>query len=270
MEKILLATDGSERNEGAVREAIKLTKTTEGKLLALFVVQANTVLMAEGGSELERMEKEAREHLENVRERAASEGVECELLVHEGEQPFRFIIDEAEKQGASTIVMGRRGLTGVERLVMGSVTARVIGHAASKVLVVPCDCEVSLERILLATDGSEHNQPAVAEALRLARRFGGKLTALAAFTSEADRVTAEESVAKVVELAGKDDIEVEALALEGSPASAIANMAEEQGAGLIVMGSHGRTGIARLLMGSVTEAVIGHTGSAVLVVPKGV
>ncbi len=269
MEKILLATDGSSRNERAVKEAIKLAGGAAGKLLALYVVQANMVMMAEGGEELAQMEKEARAHLDQVKEQATAEGVECETLVHEGEQPYAFIVEEAEKQGVSTIVMGRRGLAGVERLVMGSVTARVIGHAPCKVLVVPSEAKVGFESILLATDGSEHNQPAVSEALNLARRYGGKLTALSAFTSEADRVSAEESVEKVVGLAA-DDVEVEAMAVEGSPASAITNIAEEQGVDLIVLGSHGRTGLSRLLMGSVTETVIGHTDRAVLVVPQGV
>jgi nucleotide-binding universal stress UspA family protein len=72
----------------------------------------------------------------------------------------------------------------------------------------------------------------------------------------------------VRELIEREGIKVEALTLKGEPYEVIVNTAKQKNAGLIVVGSHGRTGMERLLMGSVTERVIGHSGGTVLVIPR--
>ena len=73
----------------------------------------------------------------SVKSRASKENVECETIVHEGEEPFRYIVDEADRRKAEMIFMGRYGRTGLKRLLMGSVTAKTIGHSTCKVMVVP-------------------------------------------------------------------------------------------------------------------------------------
>lgn len=77
---------------------------------------------------------------------------------------------------------------------------------------------------------------------------------------------AKESIDMVREVTEREGIKVEALTLKGKPYEIIVKTAKEKNAGLVVVGSHGRTGMERLLRGSVTERVIGHTESAVLVV----
>ena len=69
-------------------------------------------------------------------------------------------------------------------------------------------------------------------------------------------------------VAEKEGIKIEALTLKGEPYEVIVSTATRKNAGLIVVGSYGRTGIERLLMGSVTERVIGHAACPVLVVRK--
>ena len=66
--------------------------------------------------------------------------------------------------------------------------------------------------------------------------------------------------------AGIKDVEVEPRLVEGEPADTIVNLARERGADLIVIGSHGRTGLSRLLMGSVAEHVVRTAGCPVLTV----
>jgi nucleotide-binding universal stress UspA family protein len=69
-----------------------------------------------------------------------------------------------------------------------------------------------------------------------------------------------------LELASKEGLKIEGAAVIGKSYEVIVDMAKQKQADLIVVGSHGRRGLERLLMGSVTERVIGHSGTAVLVI----
>ena len=143
LEKLLLATDGSKFSEGAIREVINLAKICSSKIYAVSVVEINPEFMAQAPQLVEKYEKETRQHLESVKSRASKEGLDCEVIVHEGEEPYQYIIDEAAKKQAEMIIMGRYGRTGLKRLLMGSVTARVIGHSPCKVMVIPETAKVS-------------------------------------------------------------------------------------------------------------------------------
>jgi len=135
---ILLATDGSESAEAAIQEAINIAQGCAGKLYAVSVVEVNPEYEALAPQLVEKAENETREHLEAIKERASKAGVNCEIIAHQGEEPYQYIVEEASKKKADMIVMGSHGRTGLKRLMMGSVTSRVIGHAPCKVLVVPC------------------------------------------------------------------------------------------------------------------------------------
>jgi nucleotide-binding universal stress UspA family protein len=77
---------------------------------------------------------------------------------------------------------------------------------------------------------------------------------------------AKKSVDQVRKTAEKEGLKIETLTPKGTPYEVVVKTAEKKDADLIVIGSHGRTGIARFLMGSVTERVIGHAECPVLVV----
>jgi len=137
-EKILLATDGSESAAAAIQEAINIARVCSSRLYVLSVVEVNPEYEALAPNVVEKAETETKEHVDSVKKRAEKEGIPCETIVHQGEEPYRFIVDEAKKAKTDMIVMGSHGRTGIKRLMMGSVTARVIGHSPCKVLVVPC------------------------------------------------------------------------------------------------------------------------------------
>ncbi|HAK88997.1 MAG: hypothetical protein A2077_01360 [Nitrospirae bacterium GWC2_46_6] len=134
--KILVATDGSDFSKAAVCQAISLAKICSSKIYAIAIVEVNSEFESLAPDLVEKMEKETKEHLESVKAQITSEGLECETIVHQGEEPYEFIVSEAEKLKADIIVMGSHGRTGLKRLLMGSVTSRVIGHAPCSVLVV--------------------------------------------------------------------------------------------------------------------------------------
>jgi nucleotide-binding universal stress UspA family protein len=136
--RLLLATDGSESAEAAIKEAITIASICSSRLFVMSVVQVNPEYETLAPQVVEKAESQTKRHLDSVKAMARKRGVVCQTIVHQGEEPFQFIIDEAIKEKADMIVMGSHGRTGLKRLMMGSVTARVIGHAPCKVLVVPC------------------------------------------------------------------------------------------------------------------------------------
>ncbi len=285
LEKVLLSTDGSEYSEGAEREAIKLAKSCSSKLSVLSVVETNPEYEALAPAVMEKAERTARQYLTAFKTRADREGVDCDIVIREGEEPYRVIVDEAGNDHSSLIVMGRKGRTGLKLLVMGSVTARVIGYAPCNILVVPKDARLDFKSILVATDGSPSSSAAASEAVGLAKRNNSMLTVVSVVPSELlppldldvtvnqrelieKKVMheAEKNAATVKEAAQKEGVAVRAFVLNGKPAEAIIETAKERRADLIVVGSHGRTGVERLLMGSVAERVIVLASSPVLVV----
>ena len=268
LEKLLLPTDGSKFSEGSIREAISLAKNCSSKIFVLSVVEMNPEFEALAPEIIEKMEKETRQHLESVKSRALKEGVDCEIIVHEGEEPYQYIVAEAAKRKVEMIIMGRRGRTGLKRLMMGSVTARVIGHSPCKVLVIPETAKVSYRNILIATDGSKYSDAAALEAISIAKRCGSDLIALSIATKDKDLPSAKKSVEKISQIAEKEGLKSKTMTPRGTPYNVIVETAEKKNADVIVVGSHGRTGLERLLMGSVTERVIGQANCAVLVVKK--
>ncbi len=284
-EKLLLATDGSQFGEGAIREAIQLAKKCSSKLSAISVIETNPEYATIAPQLLEKAEKAAREHLESVKAQAKKEGVDITTSILEGEDSYNYISEEAAKNKISMIIMGRRGKTGLKRLVMGSTTARVIGHAPCNVLVVPRAAQVEFKNILVATDGSRHAAAAASEAIGIAKKNKGKLIVLAVVPSEsmqpmdivhsemsrdviaAKELSLAENSAKAVKAAAqKEGVAVEAFIMGGRPADAIVQTAKEKNIDVIMLGSHGKTGVDKLLMGSVAERVIVLASCAVLVV----
>ncbi len=285
LERLLLSIDNSEFSEGATREAIGLAKKCSSRLFALSVVETNPEYETIAPQLVEKELEKARTHLESVRERASKEGIDCEIILHQGEEPYRYVIDEAAKKGAEVIIMGRRGRTGLKRLMMGSVTAKVIGHAACDVLVVPRASRVELKNILVATDGSKYSDAAARKAIGMAKRCGSHLTVMSVVPSESispldivhsdmhreliaekERKAAQCNIDGIKELAEREGVSVESIIGEGRPYEAIIETATEKKIDLIVVGSHGRSGLEKLLMGSVTERVIVLSPCAVLVV----
>lgn len=134
--KILVATDGSEFSKAAVRQAINLAKICSCKIYVISIVEINPEFESLAPDLVEKMEKATKEHLDGIKAQIIKEGLECETIVHKGEEPYEFIVSEAEKLKVDVIVMGSHGRTGLKRLLMGSVTEKVIGHTSCPVLVV--------------------------------------------------------------------------------------------------------------------------------------
>ena len=128
-------------------------------------------------------------------------------------------------------------------------------------------------KVLLATDGSEDAELAASTAIDLANKTGSQLHVVhimdvvsSVVLDEADARGLLDALVKRLEDAGS--LSAQAHLSEGVPAAEIVALGEEIGAGLIVVGSRGLSGVRRALMGSVSDAVTRHAHCPVLVVRK--
>lgn len=266
MEKLLVATDGSTYSENAVKKAILLAKKCSSRLFAISVVITNLEFEVTMPQIVEEEEKKAREHLESIKARASKENVDCNITVIHGDEPYQDIVRKASENRVDMIIVGRHGRTGLLRLMMGSVAAKVIGHAPCNILVISPAATTDFKNILIATDGSRYSEAAVREAIGIAKRCNSSLVIVSVASLDVEIKSAEDNVKRAVELASKEGVKAEGVTIIGKPYEAIVEAAQQKHADLIVVGSHGRRGLERLLMGSVTEKVIGHMEAGVLVV----
>jgi len=267
-ERILVATDGSNYSEGAVREAISFSKICSSNLTVMTVLEV--IADGETATQLveEEMEAEARRRLDAVKEQARQEGVECETFIAFGD-PHQSIIDEAAKRKIDIIFMGRRGRTGLGKLLMGEVATKVVGNADCKVIVVPSAAAIGPKNILIATDGSGHSLAAVEEGIKIAAKCGSSVIAFSSARSQDKLGAAKANVDKVLEMAKGMNISAEGLTPIGRSKDLIPETAAGRGVDLIVMGVPVISGVKKLFSGSATEQVIGKAGCAVLIVKGG-
>ncbi|MGB3908640.1 MAG: universal stress protein [Methanomethylovorans sp.] len=138
------------------------------------------------------------------------------------------------------------------------------------------------KKIFVATDGSEQNRRAIEYSIELAKIAGGKIfvgyvvdtAAFASIPMDAGwemmygllKTEASDAVQKVEQLAKQADVEVETVILEGHPSNEIIEFAQKNGMDVIVVGTLGKSGLDRFLLGSVAEKVTRNSPVPVLVV----
>lgn len=268
-DKLMVCTDGSEGGNNAVAVTLELAKACGSQV---YVVQALEIV-AEFQAVMPDLRcalvEEGQRNMQLIEAASAKLGVPIQPLLPVGPQPYAAIVAEIEKNAPDLVIMGRRGKHGLAALFMGSVTARVIGHSPVNVLVVPRGGSIGFQRILVASDGSPHSEVTWELALAMAKQAGSQLIAVAVAEEEGDIIEAKALVHKMLTAANLAGMPLKGVSPQGvAPDAGIIQQAIKNEVDLIIMGSHGRTGLKRLLMGSVTERVIGQAPCPVLVVKK--
>ena len=216
-----------------------------------------------------------------------------DVIVREGADAKAEILKEAGNDGASMIVMGTHGRSGIDHVLLGSVTEKVLHKSPCPILVVPphastvaLGAPAIFKRILCAIDFSTSSLLALNRALELAQEADARLTLLHAiefppalreivFSTDADTdrvhaaVEAEylRRLRALVPARARLYCTVATRVNEGKPAREIERVAAEERADLIVMGVHGRGAVDLMVFGSNTNAVIRNAACPVLVVP---
>lgn len=145
--RMLIAIDGSELADKALRHAFALAKGTDAKLIVLTSTEPSTmiapgaeIMMVDTGAIIADLEKAkaegARIVLANARELAKDAGLTIHALHMPGQLPADAIISGAKEQGADLIVMGSHGRRGLGRLLLGSQAAEVLARSTIPVLIV--------------------------------------------------------------------------------------------------------------------------------------
>jgi len=277
--KILVAIDGSEPSRNALREALKLAEDDQSQIAVVSVVppyEGDLNAMWTNNIRAS-MQKQSDSTLAEALKIAHDQGITIDTISAEG-KIYERIVDLADTENFDLIVMGQKGTSVVERALVGSVTARVIGYSRQDVLVVPDCAKISWKNLLIATDGSAYGEAAAQRAIDIAKQYQSEIKALSVvdvtveFMLRAQEVY-EHLVAKakgfansVKEKALAAGVKAEAIVRDGEIYKTIIDVAKENKTDIIVMGSLGRTGIKRLLMGSTAERVLGHSCFPVLIV----
>jgi len=268
-ERLLVCTDGSEGGQHAMTQALALGRACAGKVYVLQVVKIIPELEAVAPDLRVCLEEEIERQKGAAAAAAARQGVEMEYRILHSISPFADIVAEAEKLNPQLIIIGRYGRTGLTRLFMGSIAARVIGLSPINVLVIPREDSLAFQRLLIASDGSSYSDAALMEATAMAARAGSELLGVAVAREEGEISETREILQRMLTAANREGVSFQGISPQGLAADeGIIQVALENRVDLIIMGSHGRTGFKRLFMGSVTERVIGHTPCPVLVVKK--
>ena len=135
--------------------------------------------------------------------------------------------------------------------------------------MVPKGATLEFKRLLVASDDSPFSAAAWEEALSITQRMGSHLIGIAVAATDGEVETRHRAVVRKMEAEAKmRGVPLETAVPLGRPDEAIVKVAQAKKVNLIVLGSHGRTGLRKLLMGSTAERVIGQATCPVLVVKK--
>jgi nucleotide-binding universal stress UspA family protein len=282
--RILYATDLSSASEPAWGEAQRLGRLFGAEIVLLHVVAPPPFVPVEAYVPAQMYEdllgsarRDAQERLDRVLGSVAGSGLKLRLRLEEG-QPASRILEVATQEPADLLVVGTHGRTGIERLLLGSVADRMVRQASCPVLTVRSTPEGGprreIRRICYATDFSPTARAAWSWVVALASAAGAEVDLVhVTFGPVPDRHLSAETIGRMATLLheqGRMEAErfleqstlprdrVHVRLSEGVPGEQIVHRAQEHAADLIVMGTHGWSGVVRWMLGSVAHHVI-HT-----------
>ena len=281
-ERVLIPTDGSQPAMVAAHYGVAIADRIGAAVHVLSIIDtgAYSEQLADVDpavrAQEERLETRAREAVEAVDEQLCDEfDLECTTAIDHG-VPYEAISDYAASNDVDLVILGTQGRSGVDRLLLGSVAERVIRTSQIPVVAVPRSSEPparpDLDVVLIPTDGSPAAETAADHGLILAERHSASVHVLNVIRSggalpgvdDPARQEAEDAVARVAQKATAVDIPVTTHVQTGSPVDSITRFIESHGIDLVAMGTAGRSGVARHLLGSVAASVIRQSEVPVL------
>lgn len=281
---IIVPTDLSSNGNLAFYHASEICKLFDGRITPVYVLNDNdnwykTTDKTEVEKEKATVEQEWKRLLSKI-----SASMACTSCINEPKILYGNVVDEilSVSTEADLIVMSTKGRTGINRLMLGSVTRKIVNLSSTPVLVVDDTSElVPMERILVCTDLFELSKTVFPYAASFAKRTDctvdlSHMIYTGPFQSKDTSYIIAESLAKL-ELMKKEyfghlssSVNVEALITSVSVGEALTNLINSRNYQLVFISTLGSTNIKNLLVGSVANAVIRLSDAAVFLInPRG-
>lgn len=295
MKRILVTTDFSDESKKALPYAAAFAERLGGEVALLHVVESpprfaglgTVATLLSGDAAIGRVYG----GLQKMAEQAFHQEVRVKTHARTGKS-FREITKAARELDADLVIMATHGYSGLKHTFLGSTTERVFRHAPCPVLAVRVAGGKSsgrgqkapaMRRIVLATDFSANCQKAVDLAQALANAFGARLTLMHVveqfpidtilgedLTRDTSEPLMKQARARLIEMAAGlprlNERQADVVVRFGKPFDEITRAAKSLNASLIVVATHGYTGLKHVYLGSVAERVVRHAHCPVLVV----
>jgi nucleotide-binding universal stress UspA family protein len=283
-DRILFPTDGSDGANAVLDHVLDLAEAHDSTLHVLSVADTTHDSVTRlGGEVIDVLEREGETIVEAASDRARQRRLSVVTEVIQGGVP-ETITAYAEEHEIDLIAMSTRGRTGVKRLLLGSTAERVVRNSTVPVLAIRPDdsVEYPYQDVLVPTDGSSAATAAIDRAAAIGNEADATLHLLSVVEvtppgldvhaeMHGDQLEARareliQEATTSAEAAGVESIS-SSIELDSSVDRAIRSNAETNDIDLVVMGTHGRSGLDRYLLGSVTEKTVRTTPVPVLTVP---
>jgi nucleotide-binding universal stress UspA family protein len=277
--RLLIPLDGSEMAESMLVRLSPLLRQGEVELTLLSAVDPRPEADFLAAAMVNELAHGVRRHLTRVAEKLQSAGHQVHTLVEIG-HAAETILSVADKVDSSLICLSTHGRSGLERMLYGSVTEKVVRASTRPVLVVPSfdrtEPEGGVDRrdwhfrsIVVTLDGSPQALQIAPHVADITRAFQSTATLLVVLREGADEEhmsLAREHLASAAKLFEKAGARVETLIRNGDPATEILDYAPRYDHDMIMMTTHGRSGLSRWMLGSVAEKVVRRATVPVLVI----
>jgi nucleotide-binding universal stress UspA family protein len=292
--KVIVGIDFSPYSEVARQRALALAANTGAAVVLLHAFedsdyegQASWMLASRSFDQLVRRSRRlAQDQVESLAEPFEAAGIHVESEVSDL-GPDKALIEAAERHNADLVVVGTHGHTGFKRLTMARIAQRVVRNSPCSVLVARTSAAAvpPMARVLVPTDFSDSAN----DALRLACSLvadDGQIDVLHCWRAyffptgyhgmDEEAVSIEPEMGESIRKQGAELIRphesprkrLQFVERFVGPDHGIAEALEGQGYDMVIMGSHGRHGVKRFLLGSTAEATVRHANCSVLVVRR--
>lgn len=284
-DQILFPTDGGEGATVALDHVLDIATAHDSTVHLVNVVDTTRMSTTRiQGEVIDTLEEEGEQIVREAADRAEQQGVDTVTEIIQGE-PYSTIVGYADSREIDLIAMPTHGRRGLERFLLGSTTERVVRRANTPVLTVQPDDEVEIEypyqNVLVPTDGSDCANQALAMGVDVATTEGAALHLLSVIVITALGVDVRSDIKQTAleESANELMADAEEFAADAGVGSvsgtveygssihrAILSYVDDHDVDLVVVGTHGRTGFDRYVLGSVTEYLVRTSPVPVLTV----
>lgn len=274
-EDVLIATDGSGVATTAAEQGLEIAADLDASVHVVSVAEESPGTRRDDVRE--RRTADARLYVDELAAMAKRRGVTVETAVRHG-APSREILAYADGVDVDLLVLGTHGRRTAQRLLLGSVAMAVIRESTRPVLTLnPSvrDVPREVEEVAVATDGRPGSSAAVSQAIGLAGAYDADLRAVAVVDDTRTRSgvvleefeRAAEAATKAAAVRASDcGIGVVRSVLRGRPAEELVAYADAHGVDLLVLGTESRSGLKRLVVGSVSQRVVSAAPTPVVTV----